>query len=121
MKPTQLVCSHPWAKNLERKIPAHLKILFDSAAGVKDLPDDPHCGHRRISGAEGLKGSQVYPWDFVCAVRDEYLDGVDKGGMDFEDDESDSDTEVPMAHWEQVAKACAFPEVRLQELGGWLN
>ena len=121
MKPTQLVCSHPWVEKLERKIPDHLKLLFDSTTSVAKLDPDPHCGHRRVSGAEGLKGTQVYPWDYAREVRDQYQLFVKGGGMDIEEVESDSDMEVPFEEWAKAAPACAFPEARLEELGDWLN
>ena len=119
-KPTELLGSHSWILNLTRTVPEEHKLLFDSSHGVRHLPDAVHSGRRRVSGAEGLQDSQVYPWDFAKAVYANFAEFKAQQEESVELELSD-DAEMPWEGYKIASALCDWEESRLSDLDDMLG
>ena len=114
-KPTQLLSNAPWLHRLERVLTSAKRQKLHAARGVEHLQHDRATGKRRISGASGLKESQVYPAAYGRAVFDEWSAARQLQVID-SDSDGDSEAEIPWAEWTIAQKATQWPELRLHEL-----
>jgi hypothetical protein len=115
-KPTQLVSNAEWSACLYKKMTAEQRYMLKPDSGVRHLPCDPSTLRRRISGVDGLKSSQAYPKAYGLAVHREWTQRPHKLPTGIKFDEIDSDEEVPWSDWQARRSACAWKELKLQEL-----
>ena len=93
-------------------------MLPDS--GARNLPHDPTMLRRRVSGAEGLKETQVYPQDYGRAVHAEW-DEATNGILETPEAESDSDMDMPWEEYAATFHRCSWKELELRSIAEMLN
>ena len=116
-KPTQLISNGMWVEKLMRTMDKDQKQTLLAVQGVQHLSHDPATGQRRVSGAAGLKDSQVYPPRYGQACFDAFTNHRDAFAFGLEDSsEADSDEEIDWEAWALAAEKCQFAELGLGEL-----
>ena len=116
-KPTQILSNAPWLHKLARPLRAERKELLLAASGVAHLPHDNRTGKRRISGASGLKQSQIYPALYGQEVYRQWSENPVAATFD---NESDSDAECPWDEWRAAQQQTQWSELRIEELLSFL-
>ena len=112
-KPTEVCTNTEWGYLLRRPLSMERRQELWAVQGVQHLPGDQATGKRRISGAQGLKDSQVYPREYGEAIHDLW----EKHAQTLEiEEEVSSDEDLPWQEWSAATHGCDWPETRLTEV-----
>ena len=85
--------------------------------GVQHLDCDPSTGKARVSGADGLKSSEVHPQGCGLAVFDQHDRWVrSQGTAAIEIDSDDSDADLDWDDWQIERRTCAWGEARFDAI-----
>ena len=118
-KPTQLLSNRAFCRRLYRAMTSEERGLCDSNAAAHVLPCDPVCLKARVTGTPaGLKASQAYPIAYGEVVFQEWHAArMNEDPTMYQEEDIDSDEEVPWADWEAASQRCAWPELKLGTIG----